>query len=185
MKRFTLLLLALVLTAVIASAATRRDFERMEGDDEDELPADFSEEESHNLLRFAREGNVEGVAESLAKGGFIDWREPASGQTALMAASLSGHVNVIKALLERGADRTRGEKDGYTPLHGAAFQGRADAALALLEAGFDPNDYHRDGFAPIHRACWGDTEGHRKTVDIFHSFGVAVRCPEKRRQLPK
>ena len=40
-----------------------------------------------------------------------------------MNAVLSGQTEVVKALLELGADHKIPEKDGYTPMHGAGFQG--------------------------------------------------------------
>ena len=58
----------------------------------------------------------------ISNGQDINQRGP-GGQTPLMNAVLSGQTEVVKALLELGADHKIPEKDGYTPMHGAGFQG--------------------------------------------------------------
>ena len=102
---------------------------------------------------------------------YMNERNPGSGQTPLMAASLSGKTTAVKHLLALGADPTIGEKDGYTPLHGVAFQGRADAARLLLADPRVPNEMHRDGFFPVHRACWGREKRHTDTLRVFLEAG--------------
>ncbi len=47
-------------------------------------------------------------------------------------------LELVRLLLERGADVTAGRLDGMTPLHGAAWRGHAVVAQALLDAGADP-----------------------------------------------
>ena len=44
------------------------------------------------------------------------------GWTPLNSASLSGHVDVVKLLLEKGADVTAARTDGRTPLNSASFR---------------------------------------------------------------
>ena len=51
-----------------------------------------------------------------------------------MNAVLSGQTEVVKALLELGADHKIPEKDGYTPMHGAGFQGHVQANLEAIPA---------------------------------------------------
>jgi hypothetical protein len=47
-------------------------------------------------------------------------------------------LDLVRLLIERGADVTVRRKDGMTPLHGAAWRGHAVVARALLDAGADP-----------------------------------------------
>ena len=75
-----------------------------------------------------------------------------------MASCLRGKINIVKYLLESGADPSIPEGAGYTPPHGAAFQGRPDVMKTLIEFGIDVNVPHGDGFVPLHRTCWGDEE---------------------------
>ncbi|GKT80505.1 ankyrin repeat protein [Colletotrichum tofieldiae] len=62
------------------------------------------------------------------------------GNTALYLASVAGHCDVVKLLIERGAspDR-RGGKLG-TPVHAAAFHAREEVVSLLLKAGADPRN---------------------------------------------
>ena len=89
-----------------------------------------------------------------------------------MAATLRGKLNIVKYLLESGADASIGERDGFTPPHGAAFQGRPDVMGALIAAGLDVNSYHeKDGFLPLHRTCWGREKVRLPTsVTIYNYF---------------
>jgi ankyrin repeat protein/ribosomal protein L21E len=52
--------------------------------------------------------------------------------TALHLASREGHLEVVKLLLENGADVLATDKDGYTPIHYAAYNDRADVLEVLL-----------------------------------------------------
>lgn len=56
-----------------------------------------------------------------------------SGETALMQASKSGHLEVIKLLLAKGADANAKSKDGTTALIHAAQRGHTDVVKQLQE----------------------------------------------------
>lgn len=61
-----------------------------------------------------------------------------SGDTLLMLAAYHGRINVVDALLARGADPDRTNDRGQSPLAGAVFKGEDDVVRALLAAGADP-----------------------------------------------
>mmetsp|Transcript_28215 Transcript_28215/g.65237 ORF Transcript_28215/g.65237 Transcript_28215/m.65237 type:complete len:194 (+) Transcript_28215:62-643(+) len=107
----------------------------------------------------------------------LNQQESGSGQTPLMAATLTGAEKSVEFLLQRGADASIPEKDGYTPFHGAGFQGRAAVAKLLLAHGLDPSDRHKDGFTPLHRACWGRERRHTEMVRFLLDNGVRVEEP--------
>lgn len=58
-------------------------------------------------------------------------------ETALHEASGKGHMEVVKLLLERGADVHAKEKNDETPLHVATGRGHTEIVKLLLERGAD------------------------------------------------
>ena len=54
------------------------------------------------------------------------------GWTALLVASSNGHLNIVKLLLDHGADPEAVTVSGTTPLMAAAREGREDVAQFLL-----------------------------------------------------
>jgi uncharacterized protein len=124
------------------------------------------------LLLAAKAGSLTAVRALLIHGAEIDAGEPLQGQTALMWAVSQRHPEVVKALVEGGANvnarsRTsrllvnRGgavgssgadvpaiadvEKGGSTPILFAARQGDLECTRILLDAGADVNDVAPDG----------------------------------------
>ena len=82
-------------------------------------------------------------AKELIKESEVDARDT-YGWTALMYASENGHMEIVKLLLEKGADisiRSRkGYRKGYTALLIAAEKGNANIIEILLNAGADINE---------------------------------------------
>ena len=62
------------------------------------------------------------------------------GATLLYMAAEHGHLEVVRALLEAGADLNQANTDGDTPLCIAAQCGRKEVVRALLEAGAERRD---------------------------------------------
>ena len=57
------------------------------------------------------------------------------GCTALLVASANGRQDVVKLLLEKGADVNTGDQYGITPLMAAAFKGHSTVVRLLLDKG--------------------------------------------------
>jgi ankyrin repeat protein len=55
----------------------------------------------------------------------------------LNSASNNGHVDVVKLLLEKGADWTVPNNDGWMPLNCASNNGHVDVVKLLFEKGAD------------------------------------------------
>mmetsp|Transcript_64524 Transcript_64524/g.172851 ORF Transcript_64524/g.172851 Transcript_64524/m.172851 type:complete len:92 (+) Transcript_64524:3578-3853(+) len=62
-----------------------------------------------------------------------------SGWTPLIAASISGHADVLSRLLGARADVEAKANDGSTALHAAAFGGHAEVVSQLVRAGANVN----------------------------------------------
>ena len=103
----------------------------------DELEEEGSEEQ-HALYEAARDGDLPAVKQILSEDVDIDWQNPEKYlYTAMHAATYSGHLDVVRALLEAGAFVDTQDEDGMTPLLLAAFWGHATLVEALLDAGAD------------------------------------------------
>ena len=72
------------------------------------------------------------------------------GRTPLHRAAKRGHVDIVKLLLEHGANPNIQEnKYGYTPLHVAVKNCHVDVVRVLLEHGADPTIRDNEGRTPL------------------------------------
>ena len=67
------------------------------------------------------------------------------GLTSLHVSSQSGHLDVVRELLARGANVNAAANTGLTPLFQASFCGRVEVVRALLAAGADKRRMHNNG----------------------------------------
>ena len=87
------------------------------------------------LLKGASAGDLAGVSQALEQGADVNAKDEYDN-TALNWAALWGHAEVVKRLLEAGADlENRGSGGGLTPLANAASRGHSDVAQFLLDHG--------------------------------------------------
>nr|CAI5849981.1 unnamed protein product [Callosobruchus analis] len=94
-------------------------------------------EEETAMLRDAKEWLSAGAAH------LVNAAHPATGATALHVAAAKGYADVMRALLQCGADVDAQDKDGWTPAHAAAHWGQRDACRLLAEhlADLDAKNY--------------------------------------------
>jgi ankyrin repeat protein len=121
----------------------------------------YGERERTRLMYAARTGDVRRVTALLRPRGAereVDAVDP-EGRTALHHASASGRVEVVRLLLDKGADEDA-EADGrWRPLHYASALGHAGVVALLLERDAltdadddedEENPFHEQ---PLHVAC--------------------------------
>lgn len=72
------------------------------------------------------------------------------GLTPLFCALLNGHVDIVKYLIEHGADVNAKDEHGWTLLHFAVAKDNADAMEYLINHGADVNARDDAGLAPLH-----------------------------------
>lgn len=85
-------------------------------------------------LMYASSGPFEETVKLLlAKGAEVNVQGTLEGFTALMTAAAEGQIEIVRRLLDHGADRSLEDKDGDTALSFARQQGHAEV-VKLLES---------------------------------------------------
>ena len=101
---------------------------------------------------------------------------PEGGWTALHWAANHGKVEIVKALLAKGASPARkacgAAERANTPLHWAAYRGHLRAVWVLLEAGYGPDDVDGVGNTALHLAA---SSGHASVVEVLLDDGADAR----------
>jgi ankyrin repeat protein len=120
------------------------------------------------LLAAARQGDVREVTDLLESGASVNGTN-LENKTALMMAALGGHLDVVKLLLERGANvnvRSKGSPfvvsqlaakrpGGWTALAAAASSGNPDVVRVLMERGASVQAVAEDQMSPLVAAING------------------------------
>jgi ankyrin repeat protein len=87
------------------------------------------------LLKAASAGDLAGVSQALERGANVNAKDEYNNSS-LNLAALWGYAEVVKRLLEAGADiENRGSGGGLTPLANAASRGHSAVAQILLDHG--------------------------------------------------
>lgn len=100
-----------------------------------ELPADVQELVTR-LFTWAREGNLD-LIEYVKRGVNVELKNQ-EGNSFLMLAAYNGHPELVKALIEQGADVNTLNAGGQAPLAGVLFKREDEVLDVLLAAGADP-----------------------------------------------
>lgn len=75
------------------------------------------------------------------------------GRTPLHEACLQGHINVIKILLDNGADIEANDNNEIKPLHYAVYARNKDVIITLLNRGANVDCRDNQGNTPLHYVC--------------------------------
>ena len=134
----------------------------------------------NTALHFAASaGNLDGARILLELGAEVDSQNN-EGLTPLLRASQGmreGLRDLMRVLLDHGANRNARDNRGNTVLHLAASEGHLDAARMILELGVDVDPKNNEGLTPFLRASQGMREGHRVIMQLLlrHDADYTVR----------
>ncbi|CAH1397054.1 unnamed protein product [Nezara viridula] len=110
----------------------------------------------------------------------IDIQEE-GGLTSLHWASIRGHVDVVKKLLEYGANVSSTDEDNNTALHMAALSGNLEVVHILLVSGSPINAQNMFGDTPLHLAV---KQGHFDSVETLLSHGASTNIFNYKKKTP-
>ncbi|KAL5610415.1 hypothetical protein FOBRF1_006532 [Fusarium oxysporum] len=85
----------------------------------------------------------------------------------------NGNIEVVKMLLEKGADAAAVTKDGRTPLHEALKNGHSQIAKVLIEKGADARTADNYGSTPLYLAL---QNGHLEIAKVLIEKGADARA---------
>lgn len=121
-------------------------------------PLKFPEPSSQvqkKLWDAAKSGDVEAARKAIVDGADInalDTRRSRSGRRPLNWAAYYNNIEVLKLLLEKGADINTANLTGFTPIHHAVENNAKESVIILIEAGADINIPNKRGIKPIDTA---------------------------------
>ncbi|XP_017162770.1 histone-lysine N-methyltransferase EHMT2 isoform X2 [Poecilia reticulata] len=130
------------------------------------------EEDGYTGLHHAAKlGNLE-IVNMLLETGQVDVNaQDNGGWTPIIWAAEHKHVQVIKSLLNRGADVSIKDKELNVCLHWAAYAGNIDIAELVLNSGCSLASVNVHGDTPLHIAA---REGYLECVTLFLSRGADI-----------
>ena len=124
---------------------------------------------SHNAFQYACGLGLQTAVRQILDSEDVDIDAPTHiGTTPLIRAASSGHVDLVKLLMSRGADPTKANWYG-SALHCAAEAGQCDSIRSLLDSGMDID--LKDGFGrtPLH--CATDMR-HMLAIELLLGMGA-------------
>ncbi|XP_039521744.1 histone-lysine N-methyltransferase EHMT2 isoform X2 [Pimephales promelas] len=139
------------------------------------------EDGSTGLHHAAKLGNLEVVLLLLSTGQVDLNAQDSGGWTPVIWAAEHRHIDVIRALLNRGADVTLRDKEMNVCLHWASFAGSAEIAELVLNAGCPLSCVNLHGDTPLHIAA---RESFTDCVTLFLSRGADIDVVNKEGDTP-
>lgn len=144
---------------------------------------------SRQLFKGVLEDNLKIVKNAIEAGADIEMRYPMEngfndGHTPLIIASRENRADIVRYLLEKGADANAVEPVfGAVPLHKATYNGLPVILKILLNVdGIDVNyQGYTNGYTPLHDALW---HGYEECANILLDYGVDLEIRGHDGKLP-
>ncbi|XP_030754817.1 ankyrin repeat domain-containing protein 50-like isoform X3 [Sitophilus oryzae] len=97
------------------------------------------------------------------------------GQAALHVAARLGQAQVVKVLLESGANADQADIDGWTPLRAAAWGGHTEVVEMLVRHGCALDSMDAENRTALRAAAWS---GHEEIVKVLLQNGANVNLTD-------
>lgn len=94
-----------------------------------------------------------------------------SGRTLLIEASYYNRIEIVRCLIEKGANINAQDKNGYTALHIAAEKNFWELGKVLLDNGADANAVDFSGNTPLSKAVY-NFQGDQSFVKLLVNNGA-------------
>ncbi len=141
--------------------STIRDTSRRVANTADRLDAAYSSAPGSN-----KEG-IEEIKILLSKGNVNAKNK--NGWTSLMIASYYGYTDLVKTLIEDGADVNEKNNDGVTALMWSASEGHTEVTRQLINAKADVNARNKNNATAL---GWATSYGHSQVISILKKAGA-------------
>ncbi len=134
------------------------------------------------LMKAVKSGDLPQVTNLISQGVDVNQAD-ANGDSPMIMAAYEGHDEILKELLEAGADVSAldpGMK--ATALHAAAYAGRTGAARLLIAHKIEINRQGPyNGYTALHDAIW---QGHLDTARVIIEAGADLTIKSNGGQTP-
>ncbi|WAR02807.1 ANR49-like protein [Mya arenaria] len=129
-------------------------FWEMDEEDVEEESMEEIQKDPRKKILWAAENNELAIVRDLLETdpGLVSSRD-SDGYTPLHRAAYNGHLDMIKLLLDNGADVLAETNDGWHPLHSASRWNQTSAASLLLQRGANINARTHSDQTPLHIAA--------------------------------
>ena len=135
------------------------------GDDNEDDEDPGEDKPEARILWAAQNNNLDIVKDILEKSPVLVGARDEDLYTPLHRAAYSNHIQVVRYLLEMGADPLATTDTGWTPLHSAAKWNNSDIVEVLLNAGTSVNTISEGGLTPLHVAAMSANS--RQTIELL------------------
>jgi ankyrin repeat protein len=136
----------------------------------------------NSIHKAVEEGDARKVSQLLdVNDKIINWRDGDFRETLIHYAVRAEHLDVVKVLVERGADINMGDNDELTPLHKSAYRGLTEISEYLISKGANISAEDRRGVTPLHLAA---ARGHNKVMELLLAKGAEINTADKDGETP-
>ncbi len=132
------------------------------------------------LIYAAQKGLLNNVKLLVTNGANVDYRNPATGLSALSAASAEGYSDMIRYLVKIGkANVNLPDLAGRTPIFYAIEHNKTDALRTLISLGANINARDNNGTTPLMRAT---SKNHKDCIEILLREKKTINLNERDHQ---